>query len=626
MSRFVCAVLCSAAVFAQPRPLTPDDLATAFTQVSAIAGSENSADLIYRIAGKGWLRLSTGAAAPLPAAAADPRWSPGGQRLAYFFQNAIHVLDWTSGKSHKVCDAPAANTYLAHTGARLTWSPGGNSLVFAGTLEPAPARSDPIVITRVLYKTRTGLSDNRRTHLYLVPVEGGQPRLLTPGDYDAHSPDWSAGEEIVFLANRRPNADAVLNYDLHAVNPATGAVRQIADTPGTEMTPRLSPDGRQIAFAATTRAITTIDSIAEDAHIYTIPAAGGHAAEVNPALDRRCSGPQWQGTSVLYACGDHGKTVPFKDRARILDERAQISALTPHRGRYYYLRSDPASPRELWVLDAGQPRQATRLNAGSPGQFSTPEEINFRSFDGTPIQGWLYPPLKREGRWPLLLSVHGGPHGAYGYAFNETVHVHAARGYATLLVNPRGSSGYGQRFSDGCVNNWGGGDYRDLMAAVDYVLKKYPQTDPGRLGVIGGSYGGFMTNWIVTQTRRFKAAVSIASVSNLISFYATSLYQDLVHAEFGGYPWDAGNFEKLWRWSPIRHVRQVSTPVMFLHGELDNDVHITQAEEMYTALRQRGVEAVLVRYPGEGHGFSQPRHQKDRLVRSLEWFDRFLRP
>ena len=232
--------------------------------------------------------------------------------------------------------------------------------------------------------------------------------------------------------------------------------------------------------------------------------------------------------------------------------------------------------------------------------------------------GW-----RASERYPLILSIHGGPHGMYGYAFNPAFQVYAAQGYAVLYLNPRGSSGYGQKFSDGTLNEWGGGDYRDLMAGVDEALRRYSWIDRDRLGVTGGSYGGFMTNWIITQTARFKAAVSVASVSNLISFYSTSLYQDLIHAEFGGFPWD--NYELLWQWSPLRYVKQALTPTLFIHGEQDNDVHITQAEEMYMALRRRGVETVFVRYPREGHGLREPKHRVDALERTLAWFDKFLK-
>ena len=261
--------------------------------------------------------------------------------------------------------------------------------------------------------------------------------------------------------------------------------------------------------------------------------------------------------------------------------------------------------------------------ASASWTLTAPRQFTFNN-DNFEVEGWLYPPLKLDTgkKYPVILSIHGGPHGMSGYGFNTTVQLLAARGYAVLLINPRGSSGYGQAFSDGCVNDWGGGDYRDLMKGVDTALARFPFLDAARMGVTGGSYGGYMTNWIVTQTDRFRAGVTLASVSNLISFYATSLYQDLIHAEFNGMPWD--NYDKLWERSPVAHIKKAKTPLLIIHGELDNDVHITQAEEMYTGLKMRDVEAVFVRYPREGHGFREPRHREDQVSRTIAWFDRYL--
>ena len=335
------------------------------------------------------------------------------------------------------------------------------------------------------------------------------------------------------------------------------------------------------------------------------------------------------GKRSRLTAGDHGRTLLYRGTQRLFLRDAQAGAPVFWRGRLYFTLTDPTHPRELWSFHANDDlRQETRLNEQtvSAWPLSKPENLTFRSFDGTPVEAWLYLPIPHTARYPLILQIHGGPHGAFGYGFSTTAQLAASRGYATLLVNPRGSTGYGQKFSDGCVNNWGGGDYKDLMAAVDTVLKSHPGADPRNLFVSGGSYGGFMTNWIVTQTARFRAAAASASVSNLIGFYATSLYQDLVHAEFSGFPWDGSNFDTLWKWSPLRYVANVKTPVLFLHGEADNDVHITQAEEMYTALRHLGVEAVLVRYPREGHGLSQPRHQLDSLQRQFNWFDKHRIP
>lgn len=378
--------------------------------------------------------------------------------------------------------------------------------------------------------------------------------------------------------------------------------------------------------------------------------------EISADLDRRARAPRWSADSrtVFFLAGEHGRSLVYRvgtegGKARpLFDNEVAVRSkaddyfsLPP---RFYQINafsvttssptllgltlSDAVHPAEIWIADPEQQvwRQWSRHNSALQNfSLVEPEEIKFKSFDGTEIQGWLIKPLgwREDRKYPMILSVHGGPHGMYGYAFNPTFQVYAARGYAMLYLNPRGSSGYGQKFSDGTINEWGGGDYRDLMAGVDEALRRYSWIDANRLGVTGGSYGGFMTNWIITQTPRFKAAVSAASVSNLVSFYSTSLYQDLIHAEFGGFPWD--NYDLLWQWSPLRYVRQAQTPTLFIHGEQDNDVHITQAEEMYMALRRRGVETVLVRYPREGHGLREPKHRVDAVERTLAWFDRFLK-
>ncbi|HZT32459.1 MAG TPA: S9 family peptidase [Bryobacteraceae bacterium] len=585
-----------------------------------------------------------GAAAPVPGApegVSSVRWSPDGSRLAFLAHDALWVLRLGDAKPVRVCAYQHSNAFLSQAGNMLAWSPDGRQLAFAGTLDPVPPPADPLVITRMQYKTRTAMWDGRRTHLYVVPAGGGTPRAITSGRFDEHSIDWGGdGAEIVFLSNHEPEPDARLNYDIFAVNVATGAVRQITRTPGVEMNPAVSPDGRWIAYNATKRDLTTIDSVAEDAHIWVAPFAGGAARELNADLDRRCGAPQWTPGSrgLIYTASDRGKTVIFRTplaggrTVALVDREAQAGpvSVSAKDGALWFGMTDPAAPKEIFRLAAGggQPQPITSLNAAVVRDWDLvkPETLRFRSFDGAEVEGWLYPAQGATRLAPLLLSIHGGPHGMHGYAFNPGYQYGATRGYATLAINPRGSSGYGQKFSDGCVNDWGGGDYQDLMAGVDYALRTHANLDGNRLGVMGGSYGGFMTNWVITQTQRFKAAVAIASLSNLISFYATSLYQDLVHTEFRGFPWDDDNFARLWHWSPLRGVRNVTTPTLFLHGESDNDVHITQAEEMYTALRRRGIETELVRYPREGHGFHEPKHQFDSMQRELAWMDRFLKP
>ncbi|MGI8899018.1 MAG: prolyl oligopeptidase family serine peptidase [Pyrinomonadaceae bacterium] len=630
---------------------------------------------------------------PQPWVASTPRWSPDSTRIALLSnrddQNGIWVVNITKPDPRFVAPVQSTNFFIPYAGESFAWSPDSKRIAYISAGEE-PSESagaarkpdDPRVIDRIQYKSRTSFSDNRRTHVWIVEVDKPEPRQLTSGLFYDHAITFSArGDEIGFLSNHEPDPDANNNSDIFAVD-FGGQVRQLTQTKGCEYEPSWSPDGKWVAYTATKREVTTIDSVAEDTHVWVVPAAGGGGRELTAQQDRRARSPRWSpdSRSILFLAGDRGKTTLFRvgldarriDRMSVLYFDGQLGATLDDQDSkartatdsavaaapsfqigsfsvagktlpvtrpsgvtdsYFtplaFTLTDALHPAEVWVgVGSGTPlRRLSAHNDSLTRSVSTiaPEEINFRSFDGTPVQGWLMKPvnLREDRKYPLILSVHGGPHGMSGWGFNAAFQAYAARGYAVLYVNPRGSSGYGQKFSDGTLNEWGGGDYKDLMAGVDETLKRYSWIDQSRLGVTGGSYGGFMTNWIITQTPRFKAAVASASVSNLVSFYSTSLYQDLIHAEFGGFPWD--NYEQLWQWSPLRYVRQAQTPTLFIHGEMDNDVHITQAEEMYMALKRRGVETVFVRYPREGHGLREPRHRVDALERTLAWFDRFLK-
>ncbi|MBA2525685.1 MAG: S9 family peptidase [Pyrinomonadaceae bacterium] len=630
---------------------------------------------------------------PQPWVASTPRWSPDSTRIALLSnrddQNGIWVVNIAKPEPRFVAPVQSTNFFIPYAGESFAWSPDSKRIAYISAGEE-PSESagaarkpdDPRVIDRIQYKSRTSFSDNRRTHVWIVEVDKPEPRQLTSGLFYDHAITFSArGDEIGFLSNHEPDPDANNNSDIFAVD-FGGQVRQLTQTKGCEYEPSWSPDGKWVAYTATKREVTTIDSVAEDTHVWVVPAAGGGGRELTAQQDRRARSPRWSpdSRSILFLAGDRGKTTLFRvgldarriDRMSVLYFDGQLGATLDDQDSkartatdsavaaapsfqigsfsvagktlpvtrpsgvtdsYFtplaFTLTDALHPAEVWVgVGSGTPlRRLSAHNDSLTRSVSTiaPEEINFRSFDGTPVQGWLMKPvnLREDRKYPLILSVHGGPHGMSGWGFNAAFQAYAARGYAVLYVNPRGSSGYGQKFSDGTLNEWGGGDYKDLMAGVDETLKRYSWIDQSRLGVTGGSYGGFMTNWIITQTPRFKAAVASASVSNLVSFYSTSLYQDLIHAEFGGFPWD--NYEQLWQWSPLRYVRQAQTPTLFIHGEMDNDVHITQAEEMYMALKRRGVKTVFVRYPREGHGLREPRHRVDALERTLAWFDRFLK-
>jgi dipeptidyl aminopeptidase/acylaminoacyl peptidase len=607
----------------------------------------------------------------LPAgwSATNPRWSPDGKSIAFFSTRDGQRGIWVAGPDRRVPRFVAAvrdtNFFITYDGEPFAWSPDSKMLAYISATEeidrdPASESGksdDPRVVDRIQYKSRTSFSDNLRTHVWVADVEAPQSRQLTSGQFYDHALSFSPrGDEIVFLSNHELNPDANNNSDIFAVN-LQGQVRQITDTAGCEYEPAWSPDGKWIAYTATSRDVTTIDSVAEDAHLWVTTPTGDRRVELTEELDRRAREPRWSADSksLFFLAGEHGRTLVYRiapegGKARpLFDNQVAVQDKSDDyfafSNRLFQITSfsvaarntpliivtmtTPTRPVEVWEGDYAQeiwrPLSYHNNAIAQGAALIEPEGLNFNSFDGTPIQGWLMKPIgwRPDRKYPLILSIHGGPHGMSGYAFNSAFQVYAARGYGVLYLNPRGSSGYGQKFSDGTLNEWGGGDYRDLMAGVDEALRRNSWIDSNRLGVTGGSYGGFMTNWIITQTPRFKAAVSVASVSNLISFYSTSLYQDLIHAEFGGFPWD--NYDLLWQWSPLRYVKQAQTPTLFIHGEQDNDVHITQAEEMYMALRRRGVETVLLRYPREGHGLREPKHRVDALERTLAWFDRYLK-
>jgi len=618
--------------------------------------------------------------------ATTPRWSPDSSSIAFQSRHddleGIWVVKLDKREPRFLAPVQTTNFFITYAGESFAWSPDSRRIAFisakADPADSAVSKSDdPKVIDRIQYKSRTALADNRRTHVWLTDIERPQPQQLTSGPFYDHALSFSPkGDEIAFISNREPDPDANNNSDIFAVD-LGGQTRQLTQTKGCEYDPAWSPDGKWIAYTATKRDVTTIDSVAEDSHAWVISSSGGGGRELAPELDRRVRDVHWSpdSRSVYFLAGDRGYSSIFRvglDSEKVtrvivfaqdgelggffdtpenlarLDQTGRISltqafqistfsvanrSITPQPTSGYpgiaFTLSTPLRPAEVWMA-SGSLLPLRRLSAHNDSfirstRLTVPDEFTVSSFDGSRIQAWVMKPpgCSEDRKCPLILSIHGGPPGMSGWAFNAAFQAYVSKGYGVLFVNPRGSSGYGQKFSDGTLNEWGGGDYKDLMYAVDDTLKRYSWVDPNRLGVTGGSYGGFMTNWIITQTIRFRGAVAVASVSNLISFYSTSLYQDLVHAEFGGFPWD--NFEVLWQWSPMRFVRQVQTPTLFLHGENDNEVHITQAEEMYMALKRRGVDTVFVRYPREGHGFREGTHRVDALDRTIAWFDRYVK-
>jgi dipeptidyl aminopeptidase/acylaminoacyl peptidase len=596
----------------------------------------------------------------------SPRWSPDGTALAFLStkispdwqphtgsadfqpqvgggaQSMLVVVRVDTGQRDIVATYDISNDPLAYLGVgdQLSWSPDGRAIAYlSADPGPEPPPGDPIVLTRYSYKSWATMQDNRRWHIHVVTLSNKKVKQLTDGPYHEHSIAWSpSGKEIAFISNRGPDPDRVHNFDLFAVSVDAGKVRRITDTQGCEYTPAWSSDGKMIAYRAGTRAVTTKESSAEDPHLWVIPAAGGPARELATDLDRRVMAIAWAPDEaiVYFTVEDHGDTVLYRVRA----DGENLEPAVAETGRVHDFSAAESralaftftavdSPAEVFVKRGGQPpRQMSQLNAEllEERDVSVSEAFEFDSFDGTRVQGFLTPPLGREpGRaYPLILQIHGGPHGQQGPHFTHRAQVYAGLGWATVMINYRGSSGYGQKFADGTVGDQNGDEFKDLMAGLDYILGKTPYLDPARLAVEGGSYGGQLTNWAVTQTTRFKAAISRAGISNLITLAYTIWAQDYIQVEFGGHPWEKDIAAFMWKRSPLAHVAKVETPVLFIHGEEDQDVSIVEAEQMYNALQQRKVETMFVRYPREGHGLREPAHAVDGLERSIAWYERFL--
>jgi dipeptidyl aminopeptidase/acylaminoacyl peptidase len=580
--------------------------------------------------------------------ASGPRWAPDGRRIAFFGreddQSGLMVAQADGSGIAFLAEVKGTNHPLPSSGERLAWSPDGRRIAFVSAT-PGPeqdANGDPMVITRYLYKPTaseglTRFNDNRRLHIFIVDLDTRAVRQLTDGVYYEHSIDWSPkGDEIAFISNRGPDPDRFFNYDVFAVAVDGGTVRRLSDTKSAEYRPRWSPDGRSIALQATKRPLTSSETTMEDTHVWVMDADGRNRREIGAGIDNRQGAPDWSadGARVFFTVQERGSTrlcsLPAAGGAASLvtPEPGSIGSWSLLGGdRIAYGLATPARPAELVVrpiAGGGGASQLTNVNqdALAGKAVADVEAFTFKSFDGTPIEAFVTrPPGAAPGsKHPLIVMIHGGPHGQQGPAFNSKAQIYASEGWGTLMVNYRGSTGYGQKLTDAIFKDQNGGEAKDVLAGVDAALAKYAWIDPARLGIEGGSYGGQLTNWIVTQTDRFRAAIPAASIANLISFNYMAYYHDYLAVEFGSFPHQNGLMDLLWERSPIRYVHRVRTPTMLLHGENDNDVPIAEAEQFYVALKDVGVETVMIRYPREGHGIRETKHVADTIDRSIAWY------
>ncbi|HMC61026.1 MAG TPA: S9 family peptidase, partial [Candidatus Solibacter sp.] len=581
----------------------------------------------------------------------SPRWSPDGSRLAFLSTRSaagaepaeaphpqIHLMRLDGGEAQTL-------THLKNGAGAFQWSPDGKRLAVlsrtgAGDNVAAAARkSDVRHYSHISYKFNdTGWFDDKRSHLWVIDAVTGAGMQITSGDdWNDTDPQWSPDStRIAFVSDRTGKEyDDGRNKDVWVIAAEGGPLTKISDHDFDDTQPRWSPDGRQIAFAGQTQR-------RQFPKLYTASAAGGGKSTlVLEDLDLIPTELHWgpgpgelrfetgvKGQTQVYRVDlDSHKFAPVTSGERAVrgfDVNQKAGVMT-------YLANDFEHLDDLYAaaLNGTGERKLTHLNADLwPGlELAAVERLRYKSTDGWDIDGFFVKPIGWQAgkKYPMVVSVHGGPAGQYGVDWYQEFQVYAAKGWAVFFCNPRGSTGYGQKFERGIVNNWGGMDYQDVMAGVDAALKKYPWVDTERLGVTGGSYGGFMTNWILGHTTKFKAAVTLRSVANFISDDGTRDGAYGHEEDFKGFLFD--QFDQYWNASPLKYARNVKTPTLILHSDNDYRVPLEQGEQWFRALKHYGVTTELVIFPRENHNLTrtgEPKHVVESLDWQCYWFNKFL--
>jgi len=543
------------------------------------------------------------------------------------------------------------NSPLPGSGKDFTWSPDGRQIAFVSSTAgavAAEAGGDPMIITRYLYKPDAGegmtrFNDNQRLHIFVVDIASKQVRQLTQGDYDEHSIDWSPdGKQLVFASNREPNQDEFFNYDLFTLQLADNSIHRLTATEFNEYDPLWSPDGKFIVYRGTRRGLTDRETTMEDSHVWIMNADGSNRREIGSAIDNRQGTPQWapDGSAVYFTVQERGNNhlvrlpIAGGQPESLVNDIGGVGAWSVGKNKAVaYTFTTPRDAAQLYYKSgAAGSRKLTDLNHEllADKSIAEVESFTFVSNDNRfDVEAFLTKPIgmTATSKHPLIVVIHGGPHGENGPGFNFKNQIYAAHGFAVLNVNYRGSTGYGQKFADGVFGDQDGNEGQDVLYGVSAAVRRYLWIDRERLGIEGVSYGGQLTDWLITQTNEFKAAIPIAGISNLVSYNYMTYYNQYEEMEFGQFLHQGNLMDVAWERSALKHIGAAHTPTLIIHGENDNDVPIAEAEQLFVALKDVGVETVFLRYPREGHGLSEVKHQIDAADRSLAWYEKhFAKP
>ena len=651
--------------------LSPDGSRVAFV-VTTVLEDEN--DRHSEI----WLANADGSGEPIrltsPSfSASNPSWTPGGGYLYFSSRRPAPTGEASGGPWFLRMDGASGEAFqIDGLDGSPNFSPDGRWIVFTRSVLPAGERPRPSYDSDFERRTaerfdgrvydwmnyrfdrRGYLPDPRDPwatpprEIFLLPAEGGEARQLTELGFDASGLAWSPdGTRIAFTADAHQRDEhSYERSDLWVVT-VDGAMTRLTDDEYNYSGLEWSADGSEIVV----RGNEGLDVIIREARdrgasseLFVFDAGtGDRVRNLTEDWDLIPGGPTWSpdGGHVYFSAGITGNSHLFRvpaaggtvEQVTEGDRRLGGFSFSADFSRMAFTITDPVSPSDVWVAETSGASERRISDANdallAELELSTPDRLLFRSEDGTEVEGWMLPALgygdgaAPGGGHPMILVMHGGPHGAYGNDFSLDRQLLAAQGYMVLYTNPRASTGYGEDFRWGTWGGWGFNDYEDVMAGVDHALENY-DIDAARMGVTGYSYGGYLTNWVITQTDRFAAAIAGASISNWVSDYAVADIPRTKESEFYGPPWEERGLEHLMRSSPIIHADGVSTPTMFVHGESDHRVPIEEAEQMYVALRKQQVPARFVRYPDSYHGGWTPWRTVHRTWIQLEWWDQWL--